>query len=200
MSQATKEKKRRASIGASRNPESQEAILQAAEAILLEAGLHGFSIEAVARRAHAGKPTIYRWWPNKTALLLDVYLRQKSDNIFADTGDVEEDVFLFLKRLIGYWRETPGGALFRSVIAAIQGDPDMASTLRAFAHERHQRTAEIFRRGQERGEIAAWVDPKLSAEITSYYAWGRLLRDELDVADEILRQVARQIVEGLRSR
>ena len=63
---------RRRSIGSRRNPETQEAILEAAEALLLEGGVAGFSIEAVARRARAGKPTIYRWWPNKTALLLEV--------------------------------------------------------------------------------------------------------------------------------
>ena len=63
----------RRSIGARRNPESAEAILEAAEAVLLESGYAGFSIEAVARKARAGKPTIYRWWPSKAALLLDVY-------------------------------------------------------------------------------------------------------------------------------
>ena len=67
----------RRSIGARRNPESADAILQAAEAILTERGTAGFSIEAVAKRARAGKPTIYRWWPSRTALLLDVYQRRK---------------------------------------------------------------------------------------------------------------------------
>ncbi|MET0170455.1 MAG: helix-turn-helix domain-containing protein, partial [Aliihoeflea sp.] len=68
----------RRSIGARRNPQSQEAILDAAEALLGDAGTAGFSIEAVARRARAGKPTIYRWWPNRTLLLLDVYKRFKT--------------------------------------------------------------------------------------------------------------------------
>ena len=49
---------KRTSIGARRNPATEEAILQAAEAILQEGDLAGFSIEAVARRARAGKPTI----------------------------------------------------------------------------------------------------------------------------------------------
>ena len=44
----------RKSIGARRNPDSCEAILEAAEAVLAEAGYAGFSIEAVARRARAG--------------------------------------------------------------------------------------------------------------------------------------------------
>jgi len=39
---------RRTSIGSQRNPASEEAILQAAQDILLEGGLRAFSIEAVA--------------------------------------------------------------------------------------------------------------------------------------------------------
>ena len=67
----------RRSIGAQRNPESEKAILAAARELLAEEGLAGFSIEAVARRAHAGKPTIYRWWPDRTRLLLAVYAEFK---------------------------------------------------------------------------------------------------------------------------
>ena len=86
---------RRTSIGAQRNPASEEAILKAAEEILVESGLGAFSIEAVAKRAKAGKPTIYRWWPSKAVLLLDVYHRQKTVPM-SDTGKVEEDIFLFV--------------------------------------------------------------------------------------------------------
>ena len=42
---------RRRSIGARRNPETEQAILEAAEAIMAEQGIAGFSIEAVAKRA-----------------------------------------------------------------------------------------------------------------------------------------------------
>src|SRR5690606_5779618 len=100
---------RRASIGARRNPQSAEAILTAAEAILREHGLAGFSIEAVARRARAGKPTIYRWWPNRTALMLAVYERQKMAVRSVDTGSIEEDSLQFLEALFAYWRDTGAG-------------------------------------------------------------------------------------------
>ena len=42
---------RRRSIGARRNPETEQAILEAAETIMAEQGIAGFSIEAVAKRA-----------------------------------------------------------------------------------------------------------------------------------------------------
>ena len=86
----------RRSIGARRNPASEEAILDAAEAVLRENGIAGFSIEAVARRARAGKPTIYRWWPHRTALMLDVYKRFKNAKAFPDTGSLRGDLVSFL--------------------------------------------------------------------------------------------------------
>src|SRR5690606_32397457 len=130
MNASAKPEARRASIGARRNPESAEAILAAAEAILRERGLAGFSIEAVARRARAGKPTIYRWWPNKTALLLGIYERQKTGVGSVDTGNLVDDCVEFLERLFAYWRDTGAGQVFRSIFAEAQSDEMAASALR----------------------------------------------------------------------
>src|SRR3954469_6843902 len=111
----------RKSIGAQRNPASEAAILTAARELLDKEGYAGFSIEAVARRARAGKPTIYRWWPSKAALLLEVYQRQKRVDI-PDSGSLEEDLVGFLKNLFAHWRDTPSGSVYRSLIAEAQSD------------------------------------------------------------------------------
>ncbi|RYD41940.1 MAG: TetR/AcrR family transcriptional regulator, partial [Verrucomicrobiaceae bacterium] len=114
----------RRSIGARRNPASQEAILDAAEAVLQESGIGGFSIEAVARRARAGKPTIYRWWPNRTALMLDVYKRFKNTRTFPDTGTLRGDLIALLDiHLLGFWKDSLCGTVYRAIIAEAQNDP-----------------------------------------------------------------------------
>jgi len=191
--------KSRHSIGARRNPEAEQAILDAAESILKEKGLGGFSIEAVARRARAGKPTIYRWWPNRTSLLLAVYQRQKGAFDTFDSGDVETDARDFLEHLLAYWREGAAGQVFRSVIAEAQTDPDAAEVLEAYSHERHQLTADIFRRGIARGELRTDIDPVIAAETLASFARGRLLIGKLDTSRAELAQAARQIVAGLKA-
>lgn len=190
----------RRSIGARRNPKSAEAILEAAESVLMEEGHRGFSIEAVARRARAGKPTIYRWWPSKAALLLDVYQRQKRDVAYPDTGSVEEDVVRFLKRLLSRWRDTPSGSIFRSIIAEAQGDEAAAEALAGYARDRRVHTASMIERAKRRGEVGSEVDPLVVADLISAYAWSHLLTGRLDETDEALRATVGVMIYGIADR
>jgi AcrR family transcriptional regulator len=188
---------RRRSIGARRNPETEEAVLSAAEAILSEAGLAGFSIEAVARRARAGKPTIYRWWPDKTALLLAIYHRQRPAAVHMDSGSVEEDVSQFLLHLLSHWGKGSAGEVFRSIVADAQTNPKAAETLNQYAAERRVQTGQLFVRGIERGELSGDVDVELAAEMLSALAWQRLLTGRLGMDEPEARSIARQFIRGL---
>jgi AcrR family transcriptional regulator len=188
---------RRRSIGARRNPETEQAILEAAEAIMAEEGIAGFSIEAVAKRARAGKPTIYKWWPGKTALLLDVYHRQKPASVHLDTGSVEGDLFAFLTGVFAHWGDTGAGQVFRFVVAEAQRDETAAESLRGYAAERRLQSGEIFQRGIARGELADDIDVGLCADMLAGFIWQRLLTGRIERDPQQLRQVARQMVRGL---
>jgi len=190
----------RKSIGARRNPDSAEAILEAAEAVLLENGYSGFSIEAVARRARAGKPTIYRWWPGKAALLLAVYQRQKRDVVYSDSGDLEEDLFRFLKSLFHQWHDTPAGEIFRSLVAEAQSDSDAAKALAEYAAGRRVHTGQLVARAQARGEVRPGVDATQVADLVASYAWVHLLTGRIDENDETIRRAVGYIVSGVSNR
>lgn len=188
---------RRRSIGARRNPDTQEAILDAAEAIVEEEGIAGFSIEAVAKRARAGKPTIYKWWSGRTALLLEVYHRHKPANVHMDTGSVEGDVVAFFTGVFAHWGNTGAGQVFRFIVAEAQRDEAAAASLRAYALERRQQSGQIFERGVARGELAADIDTGLAADMLAGFAWHRLLTGRLIADPDEMRQAARQLVRGL---
>jgi AcrR family transcriptional regulator len=185
----------RKSIGAKRNPDSAEAILEAAEAVLVEAGYAGFTIEAVAKRARAGKPTIYRWWPSKAALLLDVYQRQKRVDS-PDTGSLQEDISLFLISLFRHWRDTPTGSIFKSLVAEAQSDEATATALSGYSDGKRSRTNEMVERAKARGEVDEAVDPLIVADLVSSYAWKHLLTNRLDVPEAEIRAAASYIVNG----
>ncbi|MEO5755873.1 MAG: TetR/AcrR family transcriptional regulator [Mesorhizobium sp.] len=186
----------RKSIGARRNPASAGAILEAAEAVLVEAGYSGFSIEAVARRARAGKPTIYRWWPSKAALLLDIYQRQKRvDN--PDTGNIEDDLVGFLNSLFSHWHDTSSGSIFRSIVAEAQSDASAAAALDEYAKGRRAHTSRMIERAKARGEVAADVDPILVADLIGSFAWVRLLTNRLDGEGAAIRAAVRYVLKGI---
>ncbi|RYE56088.1 MAG: TetR/AcrR family transcriptional regulator [Hyphomicrobiales bacterium] len=181
----------RRSIGARRNPASQEAILDAAEAVIRESGIGGFSIEAVARRARAGKPTIYRWWPNRTALMLDVYKRFKNARGFPDTGTLRGDLVALLENhLLGFWKDSLCGVVYRAIIAEAQNDPDAAEVLFAYQAERKRSTAVIVDRAKARGEVDASVNGELIVDMIVSFAWHQLLigrvSEAMDAVDGVV--------------
>ncbi|MEZ5814179.1 MAG: TetR/AcrR family transcriptional regulator [Alphaproteobacteria bacterium] len=62
--------------GRPRSAKSKTAILKATNSLLLHMSVQELSIEAIAKKAKVGKTTIYRWWPNKTAVVMDALISQ----------------------------------------------------------------------------------------------------------------------------
>ncbi|TKA00855.1 helix-turn-helix transcriptional regulator, partial [Actinacidiphila oryziradicis] len=75
-----------------RSQQSHQAVLQATVALLNEVGYRRLSFEGVARRAGVGKATIYRWWPNKAALVIEALNGEVPLRPLPDTGDLEADL------------------------------------------------------------------------------------------------------------
>lgn len=192
---------KRASIGAKRNPASQQAILDAARAILDEEGLAGFSIEAVARRARAGKPTIYRWWPSRTALLLDVYQGFKNARPFPDTGSLAGDMRAFLTdQLFDFWRDRLCGTVFRSVIAEAQTDPDAARALSIYERDRRKSAERIVERAKARGEVSADFNGAIVIELLAGFAWHRLLTGRLADSEKDIEAVVALVMAAVENK
>ena len=195
---SSQRKPARRSTGARRSAEAEEAILQAAGEILQEAGYAGFSIEAVARRAKAGKPTIYRWWRGKADLLLDAYHRQNPEIPVPDTGNLEEDLTVFVGTLLEHWRTTPSGNIFRSVLAEAQNDEAAAEAVRDYALDRRDHIAGIVKRARDRGEVASDTDPHAVAELVISFAWTQLITHRWPGEAE-LRAILRLIARGAKA-
>lgn len=64
---------------ANRSEHSRQAILQSTMKLLDDrepdaVSIQQLSIERIAREAGVSKTTIYRWWPNKAAVIIDTFL------------------------------------------------------------------------------------------------------------------------------
>lgn len=144
-----------------RNESSRRAILAAALELCREVGYAALRIETIARRAGAGKQTIYRWWPSKGALLLDALGASTTDSAaFPDTGDLAADL-----------RTQMGGAarsmdeLAPILIGLIDGahhDPDLARRLTTDLFRPRRDACQVrLRAAVDRGELAPDTDVAL---------------------------------------
>lgn len=173
--------RRRASIGARRSPETEAAVKDAARAVLAEKGYAGFSIEEVARRAGAGKPTIYRWWPNKADLFIAIYGANKDAAIpVPDEGSLRADLLRYTRDLWRFWREDTAGRVFKGLIAEAQTSDSALAALRfKFMPERLAAPREMFVRAAGRGEFAVEeIDDRL--ELWVAFNWLHALTDRLN--------------------
>ncbi|MGQ3676601.1 TetR/AcrR family transcriptional regulator [Xanthobacter sp. TB0139] len=182
---------RRASIGARRNPETQAAILEAGRSLLAEKGYAGFSIDAVARRAGAGKPTIYRWWPSKADLFIEIYSQEKrSSLLLPDHGCLLQDLETYTCALWRYWQETPCGSTFRALVAEAQASATALDSLRnTFMPRRLKDAHTLFSRAAARGEVQAGAVDML-VQLYIGFNWLHLLTGQLEEKEGEIRAMA----------
>jgi AcrR family transcriptional regulator len=190
----------RTSAGPVRSEAAHQAILDAAEALLNESGPSAVTFEAVARRARAGKPTIYRWWPNKAALLLEIYNRNKQRLVPAsDTGSLKQDLTDIMTSLFAYWRETGAGAAFAALVAEAQFSPDVRQALLDyFADEANTPLAPAITRGMARGEVSPHLSVKQIREAVMAVCWFRMLTGQLEA--DVVPGLVDTLVDGFLPR
>jgi AcrR family transcriptional regulator len=76
-----------------RSARAQAAILEATRELINKIGYDKMSIEGIAAAAGVGKQTIYRWWPSKAAVVLDMWAPEVQQQLtFPNTGDLAADL------------------------------------------------------------------------------------------------------------
>lgn len=189
----------RVSIGAVRSPESTEAILSAAAEILEESGYKSFTLDAVVAKAGASKPTIYRWWGSKAALIRDVYEHSGETALAVpDTGSLADDIQAHLQSLWHWWGSTRSGEALRSFITEIQLNPASLQEFReTFLPRREVTLRRMFARAVERGEIPQ--TPRIEAAIAMLtgMSWLHLLTGTLNETGRI-QDAVDIVIKGLR--
>ena len=160
-----------------RNARSQAAILHAAYELCQQQGYARLTIEGIAARAGVGKQTIYRWWPSKGAVLLDVFVDQITARLdAAPTGSPLDDLRRRVHVTAEVLADTTIGPHIAGLVGDTQGDPLLARELHhglvAPARAQHR---ELICAAQAEGELCADIDPDLVADTLFAPLWFRLL-------------------------
>src|SRR5580704_13663213 len=117
--------------GRPRDEEVRKRILDSAAQLLEERCFEDITVDAIAEQSGCGKATIYRWWPNKAAVLIEAFRERISREMpFPNTGDFRQDVRQQLQIFTEIIYTGRRGKVFRSFIAGAQADPEIAKAYR----------------------------------------------------------------------
>lgn len=148
--------------GRPRSEQARLAILRSTLKLLAEKGFSELTIESVADHAGVGKATVYRWWPDKAALIADAFAGSTKRKLhFPDTGSVRTDMSQQMRQLIKIFRSRRG-RIVSAILAAGQTDRGVIAAFRErFMMPRRQEAYATLRRGILRGQLPKKIDMDL---------------------------------------
>ena len=186
-------------VGRPRSTESQAAILDAVWTLLESVSLRDLSIEAIARAAGVGKTTIYRWWPNKAAIVMDAFFEKLSPQIQFPEG--ESAAAAIAQQMASLVRAFSGqyGRVVAQIIAEGQANPETLGRYRdRFLYPRREAAREIVQQGIESGEFDPNLDPELAIDMLYGPIYFRLLIGHLPLDPQFERELSQQALRALK--
>jgi len=175
------------------------AILKAANELLEEQGLSGFTIDAVATRSGTARSSIYRWWPNRGALAIAGFLAETAQKIgYPVTASAVADVKSQMMRVAEVYGQKVGRTI-SALVAQGQSDPEaLRALLDGYVLPRREEAKKALLRGIANGELRADVD--LDVVIDALYGpiWYRILVPHAPLTPEWAGHLADYVFDGLR--
>lgn len=165
---------------------ARKAILDATARLLERVPLKNLAIESIAREAGVGKSTIYRWWPNKAAIVIDAFfeeveLRTAFEKAPTAVAAIHDQVVRMVHTIGG-----PIGRIAAQIIAEGQSDPSVLEHFKAvFLRGRRAAVTELVRAGIAAGEFRADLDIELAIDLIYGPIWYRLMVGHQPLDDEL---------------
>ena len=106
------------------------AIMDAVYGLLQERSVRDLTMEAVAKRAKVGKPTLYKWWPTKAALVLAMFGERiaTARPAAAQSSTAEDAIRNAAVTLVRGFKGLPG-KIVAELIAEGQSEPEVLRSL-----------------------------------------------------------------------
>lgn len=190
----------RRSPGRPRSEQARQAIFRSTLKLLQRSSFSGLTIEAIAADADVGKATVYRWWPNKGALVVDAFASSAESELhFPNTGSVYRDMSLQMAQFLGVLR-SPRGRIVAALLAGGQSDPELLSAFRErFLRPRREEAYKTLRRAIERGELPEHLDLDVVLDTLYGAIYMRFLIRHDELSDNYISEVCRLVLGGVRA-
>ncbi|GHF16992.1 TetR family transcriptional regulator [Streptomyces morookaense] len=157
--------------------EVTDAIRTAVFEELAAVGYGRLSIERVARRAGVGKAAVYRRWPSKLPIVLDVVSALAVQGLpTPDTGALRTDVRALLELTSRVMRHPMVAQIIPDLMAEAARNEEIAQAVQAAIRDSQRTIAEaVIRNAVARGELPADADIDLAVDLASGPLYWRLV-------------------------
>ncbi|MFG3345021.1 TetR/AcrR family transcriptional regulator [Streptomyces sp. NPDC048018] len=189
--------------GRPRSEAVEQAIFDAAVG-LLESGLAlaDVSIEKIARTAGVGKATIYRRWPGKEELFVDLLRSVEPPDPVLPGTSLRDDFVVLLETMRQRGLAKRTSALLHSVFSQMQLYPKLWDAYHHTVIEPRRRMGlDAIRRGVERGEVRTDLDVELVNDLfVGPLLLRSIIRPGATLEPGLPEQIVDTIMDGLRPR
>jgi AcrR family transcriptional regulator len=163
-------------FGRPRDKEATERIRTVAADVIASSGYAGFSLDLVAERTGVAKTTIYRRWPSKDHLVVEVVTKLLQDIPLRDTGEVRRDLITLVTggaASLAYLQDT--GNLVSELVAVAGRHPELRIALQDVWAGRRQAAIGLLEKAVDRGQVLEGCDLALLVDELIGPLWYRLL-------------------------
>lgn len=177
------------------------AISRAVVDDLSERGYARVTMDGVAKRAGVGKSALYRRWPSKLQMVLDVTATLSVPLAeVADTGSLRTDVRASLEATAAWLSQPPFATIIPDLVAETARSPELAPALaHAIGQPRRDRAQAVIDRAVQRGEIAPGADVELGLDLLAGPLYWRLVARHLPLEPRYLDLLTDLVVHYLHS-
>ncbi len=145
--------------GRPRDPGYDKTILDAALEILFDKGYAGLTIDGVAASTGVGRPTIYRRWSSKPALVIAALTQSVGLSPTPDTGALRDDLLAFQRQHVRMMDRPESRRITAGLVADLVAHPELAETyFDGYIRPRQKSVWQALQRGIDRGELRPDAD------------------------------------------
>ena len=179
---------------------SHAAIMDAVSELLQEKPARDLTMDAVARRAGVGKPTLYKWWPSKAALIMAMFHERFNAVLETPGATTAEEALRTRVKHLAIQCNGLFGKVVSDLIAEGQGDPSILEELyESHIRPRRASTVEDIKRGIASGEFLPTTDPELLLDAIVAPIYLRLLLRHPGVTEQYGNQLIDHALLGIRN-
>jgi AcrR family transcriptional regulator len=169
-----------------RSEQVSAAISAAVVKLLAERDLKDLTMDLVADHAGVGKAALYRRYPSKEAMAVDIFCSTAERyDPQSDSGDLRTDLGVFLRSTLRLLNDSIARRIVPELFALGHRDPSIGAMLRErLLKTRRTRALEMLRRGVERGELDPAIDANFLLDILAGGFYWRIFVTGADIDDK----------------